>query len=159
MMNDLQKVKAVTMAYEKYVRAALINPFIRTTMPAPESKHFANCVAFYDCAALADVSLISFMISAMEWLPISWCQKTFHRDYPPMTVVVAEKMRSHVLESYPKISKSTRPDQIVSFYFDQLKGFGREKALDMVEYGFFPDKMDSKIKEQVIMLLSTKVVA
>src|SRR5262245_13611254 len=135
-ITNVTKIRAVLRAYTQVIYQ-VYGMLIKTSVPKP-GKHYANCLKFYEIAQESGASIHSLMTACLDSYPAWWCEKIFHRKYPPVRLLVSEKSRSQGLKHFPKTLQGSS-DDAVRFYADQLVQFNEKIVSGLLANGFLPD--------------------
>ena len=156
MLSDHEKVISVLWAYRKVLIDTKQATFVSAKVPLTSSKHFKNCVQFANSAEEFGVSVTALMKICLDNFSPWWCQKVFKKNYPPVTLAIAEKCRNRALKNFPKTMVNAQPDEVVGFYVEQLRGYGESIARGLIVNGMCGD--DPILQEQVLNKLAEERV-
>ena len=151
MLSDHEKVTSVLWAYRRVLMETKRARFIAVKVPPTQSKHFQNCVQFFDSAEEFGVSVPVLMKIVLDNFSPWWCQKVFKRTYPTVTLSVSEKSRNRALKNFPKTFIASKPDELTDFYVEQLRGYGEAIVVGLVANGMCGE--DDGVKEMVLSKL------
>ena len=150
--SDSNKIAVVFRAYKQAITARGGSVYANPGPITLGTKLYDNCLALFDAAEVRKVSLISFFLAILDYLPLGWCKQTFNRNYPPFSVMCSENSRLKALRSFPKDARPGE-DRLAEFYFLQLKDLEPGIVAGLIHYGFFGDKDGDDLKERVINML------
>lgn len=139
MLSDLEKITSVLWAYRRILIGIGKAQYIAVKVPPTASKHFQNCVQFFDSAEEFGVSVPVLMMACLDSFAPWWCQKIFKRNYPPVNMAVSETTRNRALKNFPRTMATARLDELVGFYVEQLRGYGLSVARGLVQNGICGD--------------------
>lgn len=156
MLSDHEKVTSVLWAYRRVLIETKRAQFIQVKIPPTGGKHFQNCVQFADSAEEFGVSVPALMKICLDNFSPWWCMKLFKRNYPTVTLAVSEKTRNRALKNFPRTMVNAKPDEMVGFYVEQLRGYGETIARGLIVNGMCGD--DPAMQERVLIKLAEERV-
>jgi len=157
MITDMTKMNLVCLTFGVVIRDKYANKFQPVIRPIdnPQSKHFQNCLAFFNMSELTGESIYDLMRIGLDLYSEKWCEEKFYKPYLPFPILIGEAVRNRVYREIPDRAVKNVPHVMADRIAVIMGSFPAEVAYRLVNSGALVGD-DKEAKDLVLAKLSTK---